>query len=299
MTDDRLDNAYKTCLEQARSHYENFPVASRLLPRPLRNATAAIYSFARRADDIADEGNLTPAERHQQLDSFSEHLQQIEKGNIPDDMTFIALADVIKKYQVPVAVLDRLLTAFRMDVDKKRYATFEEVLHYCHHSANPVGELVLRLHGVETDENIHLSNQICTALQLINFIQDIDQDLQKRNRLYIPTDELMSFNATDQMLLLHAESSTLNELIAYQLARAKSMLLKGSPLLNNLKGHLHWVIRFTLVSALRITTKLENRKNIYQRPSLKAYDWPLILLQSLYFRPSVRHARITSTNQTP
>ncbi len=299
MADDTLDNAYKTCLEQARSHYENFPVASRLLSKPLRNATAAIYSFARRADDIADEGSLTPAERHHQLDCFSGYLKQIEKMNIPGDITFVALADVIDKYHIPVEVLERLLIAFRMDVDKKRYATFDEVLRYCHHSADPVGELVLRLHGLATEENIHLSNQICTALQLLNFIQDIDEDLQQRNRLYIPTDEMMSFHITEQMLLSHAQTSALNELIAYQLARAKSMLLKGSPLLDNLKGRLHWVIRFTLLSALRISTKLEHRQNIYQRPSLKTYDWPFILLQSLYFRSSLRHARITSTNQTP
>ena len=298
MTDDTLDIAYKVCLQQACSHYENFPVVSRILSRPLRYATAAIYSFARRADDIADEGNLLAAARHKQLDCFSEHLKKIKKGIIPNDETFIALADVIKKYHIPIEVLERLLTAFRMDVDKNRYASFEEVLQYCHCSADPVGELVLRLHGMKTEENIHLSNRICTALQLINFIQDIDEDLQKRNRIYIPLDEMTSYDVTEEMLLEHKKNSSLNKLVAFQLARVKSMLLEGSPLIDSLKGRLYWVIKLTLVSALRITTKLEKRKDIYQRPTLTLYDWLVILLKSLYFRPVKRHVRITSTNQT-
>ena len=298
MTDNILDRAYKECLQLASSHYENFPTASRLLPGSLRNATAAIYSFARRADDFADEGEMDKATRHQQLDTFSGYLQQIKNGIIPDDLTFIALADVIKKHHIPVEILERLLTAFRMDVDKNRYSSFQELKQYCHCSADPVGELVLRLHGLDSENNIALSNMICTSLQLINFIQDLDEDLRLRNRIYIPADEMQIYGITEDMLMEHHEHNKLHNLITFQITRAKSMLLDGSPLIDNLSGRLRWVIKLTLTSGLKIVNRLQHRQNIYERPSLKKYDWPIILFQSLYFRSTVRHARISSSKQS-
>jgi squalene synthase HpnC len=297
MTDDTLEQAYKTCLRQASAHYENFPTASRLLPARLRRATAAIYSFARRADDIADEGKASPVVRHQQLDEFSLYLQQIAAGKPAKDPTFIALADVIREYQIPVILFERLLTAFRMDVDKQRYANLNELLEYCHCSADPVGELVLRLHEQASDENIRLSDQICTALQLINFIQDIDEDLFIRNRIYMPQDEMAANNVSEEMLLTHIQNRDVEALATLQLNRARNMLLEGSRLIDNLKGRLRWIIRLTVISALQITRKLERRQNIYQRPVLKLPDWGLIALKSVYFRPARYHDKIRSSNQ--
>jgi squalene synthase HpnC len=297
MTDYTLEQAYKTCLRQASAHYENFPTASRLLPKRLRRATAAIYSFARRADDIADEGKESPASRHQRLDEFSSYLQKIVAGQSIEDPTFIALADVVDKHQIPVSLFERLLTAFRMDVDKQRYANFNELLEYCHCSANPVGELVLRLHKQASEENIGLSNLVCTALQLINFIQDIDEDLFIRNRIYIPISEMEDNHVTEEMLLTHSQNNDVQTLVTYQLARAKNMLLEGSRLIENLSGRLRWVVRLTVVSALQITHKLEQRRNIYQRPVLKLPDWCVIALKSVYFRPTHDHDKIQSFNQ--
>ena len=297
MTDDTLEQAYKTCLRQASAHYENFPTASRLLPKRLRRSTAAIYSFARRADDIADEGKANPVIRHQQLDEFSRHLQQIVAGKPTNDPTFIALADVIHKHQIPVMLFERLLTAFRTDVDKQRYANFNELLEYCHCSADPVGELVLRLHDQANEENVKLSNLICTALQLINFIQDVDEDLFIRNRIYIPLDEMAANNVSEEMLLTHVQNRDVEALVTFQITRARNMLLEGSRLIDNLAGRLRWVVRLTIISALQITHKLEQRPNIYQRPVLKLLDWCLIALKSVYFRPARYHDKIQSFNQ--
>lgn len=297
MLDDTLEQAYKTCLMQASTHYENFPTASRLLPRRLRRATAAIYSFARRADDIADEGNDSSAVRHKKLEAFSYHLQQIIDGEPQQDATFIALADVIQRHQLPVSLFERLLTAFRMDIDKQRYANFNELLEYCHCSADPVGELVLRLHAEANPENIRLSNRICTALQLINFIQDLDQDLFLRNRIYIPMDEIAANQVSEQMLRTHTQNNEVQALMTLQLSRARDMLLEGSSLIEQLSGRLRWVIRLTVVSALRIAHKLEQRHTVYQRPVLKWPDWSAIVLRSVYFRPPHEHDKIHSPNQ--
>jgi len=268
MTDGTLDKAYAECLALASSHYENFPTASHLLARPQRKATAAIYSFARRADDFADEGDLQKEERLALLNQFSSYLVQIEHGQIPDDLSFAALADVINNYQLPVSVLERLLTAFRMDVGKKRYTSFEELMNYCHHSADPVGELVLRIHRLATPSRIELSNLVCSALQLINFIQDIDEDYQQRNRIYIPMDEMKQYNVDESQLADRHQTRGLQQLVSLQLARAKSMLIAGAPLINNVPGRLHWILKITILAALRIIEKLEGRTNIYDRPIL-------------------------------
>lgn len=292
MSDDTLQQAYAECLLQANAHYENFPTASRLLPLELRKATAAIYSFARRADDFADEGTIDNGIRHQLLDTFSANLQQIQNGNIPADATFVALADVITRYQLPIEVFERLLTAFHMDIDKKRYASFHELMEYCHCSADPVGELVLRLQKFDNQENIHLSNRICSALQLINFIQDIDEDYQQRNRIYIPQDELQQYGVSETQFAQRVQDTALLRLVNYQIRRAKGMLMEGTPLIDKVHGRLRWILKITLQSALQIINKLEKRQDVFFRPYLKKHDWPIILLRSLYFRPADKHASI-------
>lgn len=282
MTDGTLQQAYDECQSLASTHYENFPTASRLLSKPQRRATAAIYSFARRADDFADEGNVEKSVRHANLDRFSGYLGMIDRGDTPDDMTFVALADVIRQYQLPVSIFERLLTAFRMDVDKQRYEDFDALMAYCHCSADPVGELVLRIHDYADDENIHLSNRICSALQLINFIQDIDEDFQQRGRIYIPLNEMNKFGVKETQLNRREQNSAIESLLEFQIKRAKAMLLQGAPLIDNVHGRIRWMLAITLNSALRIVHKLEARKMLYERPRLMFYDWPLIFIRSLY-----------------
>lgn len=292
MQDKRTESAYQECLQQARIHYENFPTASRIIQKKHRNATAAIYSFARRADDIADEGNKPDTWRHNNLEQFSNNLDKIFNHKPVNDATFIALADTVERYQLPKAPLEKLLIAFTMDIDKKRHANLDELLYYCQHSANPVGELVLRLHGFWNETTQELSDHICTSLQLINFIQDIRSDLLLRNRIYIPQDEMKLFEVNEQQLKSGQDSAQLSKLIGQQLERASNMLLSGVPLTRYLTGRLKWVIRLTITSGLLICQKLSCRTSVFARPVLTRSDWLKIAYQSLYFRPDRTHAKI-------
>jgi len=300
MQDNKIKNAYSECLRLARTHYENFPTASRIVEKKHRDATAAIYSFARRADDIADEGDISDDQRHAKLDSFSTMLADIAAGKPVDDPTFIALADTITRYQLSILPFENLLTAFKMDIDKKRFANFDELLFYCQHSANPVGELILRLHGRYNVTTQALSNSICTALQLINFLQDISEDYQKRDRIYIPFDEMNKFDVTEINIQQKTNSTNMNQLIDYQLERAASMLTSGARLTHHLQGRLKWVMKLTILSALAVCEKLSTRNNVFARPTLTKTNWLKIVFGSLYFRPENSHAKIllNITNRT-
>lgn len=301
MQDNKTKIAYSECLRLARTHYENFPTASRLVEKKHRDATAAIYSFARRADDIADEGDNTNTQRHAALDRFSAMLSDAATGKPVDDPTFIALTDTIKKYHLPLLPFDNLLTAFKLDVDKKRFNSFEELSFYCQHSANPVGELILRLHDKFNATTQALSNSICTALQLINFLQDINQDYQQRDRIYIPLDEMKTFDVSEMDIQQKACSANIHQLVDFQLRRATDMLVAGAPLANHLQGRLKWVMKLTILSALSICEQLSIRNNVFERPSLNKTDWLKIALGSLYFRPDRSHAKIALNinNRTP
>lgn len=286
MNDDTLDNAYRICLQTARQHYENFPTASRLLARPQRRATAAIYAFARSADDIADEGNLTSASRHAQLDAMAARLAQIQYGDVPDDPMFLALADTIRHYHLPITPFEKLLHAFRMDIDTRRFADYSELATYCDHSANPVGELILRLHDNWNGNTAGYSNNICTALQLINFIQDLDSDFHQRGRIYIPMDETQEFEVNETFFLERRQDNSFFELVRYQLQRAHTLLLSGLPLLDHCHGRLRFILKLTVVSALRIHDKLRARTDVFSRSTLDAGDLTLIAIRSLLFQPT-------------
>jgi len=286
MTDDTLDNAYQTCLQIAQQHYENFPTASWLLARSHRRATAAIYAFARSADDIADEGTMTAAIRHAQLDAMSTRLSQIEHGIIPDEPVFMALSDTIQRYRLPITPFEKLLQAFRTDIDTHRFNTYVELANYCDHSANPVGELVLRLHNNWNDETSEYSNRICTALQLINFIQDLDSDYHQRGRIYIPMDEMRRFAVDESGFAKRQVSSQLIGLVQFQLDRARELLLSGLPLLTYNHGRLRFILKFTVFSALRMCNKLQARSSVFARPTLHAGDITRIAIRSLLFQPT-------------
>ncbi len=280
-----LQLAYAECQQLANSHYENFPTASKLVQKKHRQATAAIYSFARRADDFADEGNYDNETRFRMLNQFDQYLDDVEHNKPIDDLTFIALADTINEYNLPLLPFRKLLQAFRMDVEKNRYSSFDELLYYCQHSANPIGELVLRIHGVYTDQTARLSDNICTALQLINFMQDIDEDFQQRNRIYLPQNELLKYSVSEQSIASRKNSEELKSIVGFQLERSKQMLLQGAPLVNHLRGRLKWVIKFTINGGLLICEKCQKRSNVFLRPTLSRTDALSLLAKSIYFRP--------------
>jgi squalene synthase HpnC len=292
-----LQSAYQYCLDIARQHYENFPTASIFLDHKQRKATAAIYAFARTADDIADEGRLDDVTRLRKLDDYQQKLESIYQAQSVDDPVFIALADTVKHYSLPKQILADLLTAFRMDVEKNRYANFAELLRYCEYSANPIGELILRLHGYYTPQHKQLSDHICSALQLINFMQDINEDYKLRDRIYIPLDEMHRFSVDEDILKNQSESIELAELVQYQLERAQHMLLNGAALVDQLNGKLRLVIALTISSGLRIIDKLQTRQNCFIRPTLHKWDWVIIGLNALYFRAIRTRAKIRPSSQ--
>lgn len=273
MNKETLQNAYAECLELARSHYENFPVASRLLPKHLRQPIAVIYAFARRADDFADEGDLSDDQRINALTDFGNKLDQIEQGQVVDDPTFLALADVIKQHQLPISLFHDLLTAFKMDVTKARYANFGEVMQYCRYSANPVGRLLLHLNKATSPENLGASDAICSALQLTNFLQDISQDLVESDRIYIPQDEMQQFGVTEDDIRNKITNPASRKLIEFQIRRTVKLMQAGASLGKVLKGRMGLELRMTIMGGARILYKLnQQHDDVFSRPRLNKWD---------------------------
>lgn len=254
-------------------HYENFPVASILLPKRLRRPVAAIYRFARGADDIADEGEADADERLRGLSGYSAALDRIEAGEIPE-AGFAELAGVIREWRLPVALFRDLLDAFAQDVVKKRYADYPELLDYCRRSANPVGRLLLHLAGCDSDLNLRRSDCICTALQLTNFWQDISLDWQK-TRVYLPQDDLARFGIDEAQIAESRCSAEWSALLDFQVGRTRALMLEGAPLVHDLPGRMGWEIRFTVQGGLAILDKIHRaRGDIFRhRPLLGPLDW--------------------------
>ncbi len=255
-------------------HYENFPVASLLLPARLRRPIEVIYRFARAADDIADDGEASDAERLAGLAAYQAELDRIEAGLPTENPDFSELATVVAAWRLPVQLLRDLLDAFAQDVIKKRYADRAELLDYCRRSANPVGRLLLHLFG--RTEAIHLarSDAVCTALQLVNFWQDVALDWQK-GRVYLPQDELRRFAVGEAQIAEGRCDDAWTALIDAQLDHARRLLQDGAPLVHALPGRLGWEIRLTIQGGLRIAERVAAvRGDVFrQRPTLGAGDW--------------------------
>jgi squalene synthase HpnC len=263
-------------------HYENFPVASLLLPPALRPAVAVIYRFARNADDFADEGDLPPAERLASLDAYRQELLLLQAGRESTLPLFRDLADVVRDHGLPFKPLFDLLDAFAQDVVKQRYADFGEVMHYCARSANPVGRLMLHLYGAAQPENLEQSDAICSALQLINFWQDVEVDLRK-DRIYLPQDELARHGVDEAQLTRGLTDDRWRALMRFQVSRAEALLLSGAPLATRLPGRIGLELRMIVQGGKRICDKLHAvQYDVFRRrPVLKPYDWPLMLARAL------------------
>jgi len=282
ITHQDIDDAYRHCLRLTRDHYENFPVASRLLPRRLQRPIAVIYAFARSADDFADEGDLSVETRLARLDDYVAKLDALRVRRPASDPIFVALSDVVDRHALPLAPFYDLLTAFRQDVTKKRYADFGEVLAYCRHSANPVGRLVLHLFREATAENLRDSDAVCTALQLINFWQDLAQDYTENNRIYLPQDEMAACGVSEAHLAERRSDAALRKLLDLQIERTRRLLLSGAPLGARLTGRLGLEIRATIRGGLKVLDALARRDDLFARPRLRRRDWLSILLRALF-----------------
>ncbi len=261
-------------------HYENFPVASILMPKRLRKPVAAIYHFARAADDIADEGMLSDAERLSRLDGFRAELTRIE-SDTPHTPLFQNLAVEIHQHALPMQPFHDLLDAFAQDVVKKQYENFDELQDYCRRSANPVGKLLLHLYGEATPVNIAYSDAICTSLQLINFWQDIAKDYAI-GRIYLPLDELAQYGVSETQIAQGICNDAWRELMKFQVQRARAMMLSGRPLGTILGGRIGLEMRMIIAGGLRILAKLESARYdmFHRRPVLKPFDWVIMLAKS-------------------
>jgi phytoene synthase len=268
-----------------RDHYENFPVASLLLPAPLRPAVAAIYAFARSADDFADEGDLPAAERLRLLASYRAELDRTERNEPTDHPLFLRLRPHIAAQRLPLQLFRDLLDAFAQDVVKDRYASFDELLDYCRRSANPVGRLLLHLFAAASPDNLRRSDAICSALQLINHWQDVGIDIKKgsQGRIYLPQDDMARFNVAEDSLQCRLASADFCKLMEFQVKRARALMLEGAPLGRDLPGRIGMEIRAIVAGGLRILAKIETvGYDVFsRRPVLGAFDWPRIFWKAL------------------
>ncbi len=271
-------------------HYENFPVASWLCPKHLRAPIIAIYQFARAADDIADEGTATAAERLNELAAFRVDLDACSRG-LPISARwpaiFAPLGQMIAQFNLPVGLLADLLDAFEQDVAKSRdgalYANQAELLDYCRRSANPVGRLVLHLYGVTDEISLTQSDHICTALQLINFWQDLSTDIP-RGRFYLTQSDCETHGVTQADLLALKQTPNATALIADNVRRARATMQAGTALVKRVPGRAGWELRGVVQGGLRILDKIEAMgfATLNARPKLSAWDVPVIAWRTIW-----------------
>ena len=262
-------------------HYENFPVASLLLPRHLRRPVEIIYNFARQADDFADEGDLPDAERLSRLNAFRIELNRIAGNEPPLTPLFREVASVVAEHQLPLQLFHDLLNAFSQDVVKKRYANFDELLDYCSRSANPVGRLLLHLYQEATPQNLIYSDAICTALQLINFWQDVKKDYAI-GRIYLPQDDMARFGVSEDQIALGLSGKAWRDLMRFQVDRSSDLMKQGTPLGSILRGRIGLEMRLIIAGGMRILDKIRsvNFDIFERRPVLRLHDWVIMLLRS-------------------
>ncbi|UVW27061.1 squalene synthase HpnC [Massilia sp. H6] len=263
-------------------HYENFPVASFLLPRRLVPAVEAIYAFARSADDIADEGEASAPERLAALAHYAHALDAIGRGETPPEPMLARLSSVVTEFRLPLAPLHDLLSAFRQDVVTTGYADYATLLDYCRRSANPVGRLMLALYDAVDERNLRDSDAICTALQLINFWQDVAIDLAK-GRIYLPLEDLERHGVSAADLAASPASPAWRALMRFEVDRARALMLGGAPLARRLPGRVGWELRLIVQGGLRILDAIERADyDVFRRrPTLAGTDWLAVLWGAL------------------
>ena len=274
------EDGFRYCETIARSHYENFPVASRFIPKEMRRYVWTIYAFARIADDYADEPGFTLAERIDNLNQWEQYLDECYNGN-PTHRVFAALAETVERFQIPCELFQNLLAAFRADVTVRRYETFEDVLTYCRNSANPIGRILLLLLNYRSEVMMQLSDSICTALQLTNFLQDVSVDLQK-DRIYLPLEDMEEFDYREEDLINQNMNDHFCSLIAFQVQRTAELFVKGKPLLTLVGKDLSRELKLTWNGGTRILQKIHdlNYDVLTKRPTLTRLDKLRLLFRS-------------------
>ena len=259
-------------------HYENFPVGSIIFPRRIRHAVHAIYRFARYADDVADEGGRTAELRLNELECLRVELNRIGSAQAPSTPLMSHLAETIVEHSLDFQPFHDLLSAFRQDVKKTRYKDYAELADYCRRSANPVGRLMLTLCGEKDSRALAMSDAICTALQLINILQDVELDWRK-GRVYLPNEDLRTFGLSEAHIGSRDPSGSWRLMMHFQIARARKILQAGAPLGKILKGRMGFEIRLIILGGDRILKKLSDSGGdvFHCRPVLSWSDWLYML----------------------
>jgi hydroxysqualene synthase len=287
-----LARAYAACEALARSHYENFPVASRLLPASMRPHVAAVYAFARVADDVADEGDEPPADRLAKLNAWQRRLhaavavEAVEGApHEHEDLIVAALAHSIRSLDLPIALFDDLVSAFGQDTMTTRYASWTDVFDYCRRSANPVGRLVLRIAGVRDGSLDPASDALCTALQLANFWQDFGRDWRS-GRLYVPREVQAAAGASERDLIDAPAGplpSSWTSALAQCVAVTRGQFAAGRAVCDGVRGRLRYELRFTWLGGQRILDRVDRarRELLTYRPTLSGSDVPLLLWRAM------------------
>ena len=288
--------AYGACEKLARSHYENFPVASRLLPKAMRPHVAALYAFARVADDMADEGAAPAAERRSQLRTWQERLHRMADGRVGEPQTadreeliLAAVAHSIQSLDLPIALFDDLVSAFGQDTMTTRYASWRDVLDYCRRSANPVGRLVLRIAGYQDHDLDRSSDALCTALQLTNFWQDFGPDW-RRGRLYVPADVQRICGAEEAELSIGHPGPAWGRAIEACAAFTRTKFEEGRAVCDGVGGRLRLELRFTWLGGARVLERTERGRFVlfHRRPALGLADVPGLLWRAVQWSGSAR-----------
>lgn len=285
--------AYARCLRIAQSHYENFPVASRLLPKPVRPHIAAIYAFARIADDFADEGDRRPDARLSLLDDWQQRLDRAAAGHPGENdgsdaaAIFTALSDTMRTFRLEPELFSDLLSAFRQDVIVNRYADWDELMDYCRRSANPVGRLVLRINGYRSEALDRQSDAVCTALQLVNFWQDLERDMRK-GRLYVPLTLVRDAGADVEDLRRGRFTPAWATTLSHAGDRTKAHFLQGRGVADAVRGRLRYELRATWLGGMQILRRLEAIDyNVFaRRPTLGLGDAAMIGVRTVFWRAS-------------
>ncbi|MEK6297500.1 MAG: squalene synthase HpnC, partial [Paraburkholderia tropica] len=284
-------------------HYDEFPVAKLLLPKALRAPVGVIYHVARALDDIADEGDWLPEERHSRLDDFRDGLDAVAEGRPAPvhPMLFARLADVVRRCRLPLQPFYDLVSAFDQDIDTTRYADRLTLLDFCHRSANPVGHLMLQLIDEASPANLADSDSICTALQLITFLQDVPADWQ-RGRVYLPQAERERFNVTEAQIAAGVVDDAWRALMRHEVNEARALMLSGAPLALRVPGRFGLELCSVVHGGLRVLELIERADyDIFRvRPALRASDWAVVLMRTaamwLSRRVGVRAPSIESNN---
>ena len=269
--------------KESKKHYENFPVATLLYPKKIREAVIIIYQFARTGDDIADEGSFSKKERLENLKIYQRNLNKIKKNNLNVDLLFLDIYKVIKQYSISINLLQKFIDAFKQDIINKRYKNFDEFINYSNKAAAPAGQIILGLFKEDTKQNIIYSNSICHALALIGISQDLYEDILK-DRLYIPINEMKSFNLEISDIHGKKFNAHWKSYKEFWLGRIEQILIQGRPLILNTKGRLRLQIKIMVSAAFLLISRMKNEDcDLFNNPpKISKIDWLVLFFRCIF-----------------